>query len=58
MYDVPWFDFGHIFELPLMGYAVFMSVSLELYAISHLALGLLGYGDREILVLDKDTISL
>ncbi|MBI4788794.1 MAG: hypothetical protein HY782_17315 [Chloroflexi bacterium] len=45
MYDVPWFNFGHIFELPLLGYFVFLSVGLELHAVYRLVMGLVASKD-------------
>jgi len=42
VYHVPWGQFWHIFEMPLLGYGGYLPFALELYAIYHLAAGLLG----------------
>jgi hypothetical protein len=35
-YDVPFWNVYHIFELPLVGYLVFLTVGWELYALYQL----------------------
>ena len=47
IYDVPWFNVAHIFELPALGYLVFLSVGLELHAVYRLVMGLLGRKDDQ-----------
>lgn len=42
VYHVPWGQFWHIFEMPLLGYGGYLPFALELYAVYHLAVGLLG----------------
>ena len=42
VYHVPWGGWLHIFEMPLLGYGGYLPFALELYAIYHLAVGLLG----------------
>lgn len=42
IYHVPWGDWMHIFEMPLLGYGGYLPFALELYAIYHLILGLFG----------------
>ena len=42
VYHVPWGDWAHIFEMPLLGYGGYLPFALELYAIYHFVLGLLG----------------
>jgi hypothetical protein len=42
VYSVPWGDFWHIFEMPLLGYGGYLPFALELFAIYHLVAGLLG----------------
>jgi len=42
MYRVPWVDFLHIFEMPALGYSGYLPFALELYALYHMAAGLLG----------------
>lgn len=45
VYHVPWADFWHVFEMPLLGYGGYLPFALELFAIYHLVTGLLG--DKE-----------
>jgi hypothetical protein len=40
VYSVPYVNFAHIFEMPLIGYLGYLPFSLELYAIYHLISGL------------------
>jgi hypothetical protein len=40
-YQVPFVDFLHIFEMPLLGYGGYLPFALELFAIYHLIVGLL-----------------
>jgi hypothetical protein len=42
IYHVPWGDWLHIFEMPLLGYGGYLPFALELYAIYHFVLGMLG----------------
>lgn len=42
VYHVPWGDFWHIFEMPLLGYGGYLPFALELYALYHLVSGFLG----------------
>ena len=42
IYDVPWGDWLHIFEMPLLGYGGYLPFALELYALYHSIAGLLG----------------
>jgi hypothetical protein len=42
IYDVPFVDFFHIFEMPILGYFGYLPFALELVAAVHLAYGLLG----------------
>ena len=39
VYHVPWGDWFHIFEMPLLGYGGYLPFALELYAIYHLFVG-------------------
>lgn len=41
IYDVPFVDFARVFEMPLLGYGGYLPFSLELFALYHLAVGLL-----------------
>jgi hypothetical protein len=40
VYHVPFVDFLHVFEMPLLGYLGYLPFSLELYALYHLVMGL------------------
>lgn len=40
IYDVPFVNFWHIFEMPLFGYLGYLPFALELYAMYHLIIGL------------------
>jgi hypothetical protein len=42
VYHIPWGQFWHIFEMPLLGYGGYLPFALEIYALYHLAAGLLG----------------
>ncbi|RMF31464.1 MAG: hypothetical protein D6759_09995 [Chloroflexi bacterium] len=42
VYTIPFVDFLHIFEMPLLGYGGYLPFALELYALYHLVRGLLG----------------
>jgi len=42
IYTVPFVDFWHIFEMPLLGYGGYLPFALELYAVYHLVMGILG----------------
>jgi hypothetical protein len=43
-YQVPWGDWLHIFEMPLLGYGGYLPFSLELFAAYHFVRGLWGQG--------------
>ena len=40
IYNVPWGDCCHIFEMPLLGYGGYLPFSLELFALYHLVMGI------------------
>ncbi len=42
VYHVPWGNWLHIFEMPLLGYGGYLPFALELYAVYHLVMGLFG----------------
>lgn len=42
VYHVPFVDFWHVFEMPVLGYLGYLPFALELYAMYHLFLGLAG----------------
>jgi hypothetical protein len=43
IYDVPWGNWLHIFEMPALGYGGYLPFALELYALYHLVVGILGH---------------
>jgi hypothetical protein len=45
IYHVPWGDWLHVFEMPLLGYGGYLPFALELYALYHLAAG--WFGDKK-----------
>ena len=47
VYCVPFVDFLHIFEMPLLGYGGYLPFSLELFALYHLVMGLFKRKDLE-----------
>jgi len=42
VYHIPWGQFGHVFEMPILGYGGYLPFALELYAMYHLITGLGG----------------
>jgi hypothetical protein len=47
VYHVPWGDALHIFEMPALGYGGYLPFALELFAVYHLVVGLLGEKDSQ-----------
>ncbi len=47
VYDVPFVDFLHVFEMPLLGYGGYLPFSLELFCVYHLVAGLAFRGRRK-----------
>jgi hypothetical protein len=47
VYSVPWGNCCHIFEMPLLGYGGYLPFALELFAMYHLVVGLLGEKETE-----------
>ncbi len=39
-YFIPYVDFAHIFEMPLLGYGGYLPFGLEVYAVYHFLIGL------------------
>ena len=39
-YTIPWVDFAHVFEMPLLGYSGYPPFGLEVYAVYHFLSGL------------------
>ena len=54
VYYVPWGNCCHIFEMPLLGYGGYLPFALELFAMYHLAAGLLGEKDTEYVSIVTD----
>jgi hypothetical protein len=52
IYQIPWGDWLRIFEMPLLGYGGYMPFALELYAMVHLIMGLLGKKHLDLLRLN------
>lgn len=46
VYHIPFFDFLHVFEMPLLGYGGYLPFALELFALYHLLSGFSRNGDR------------
>jgi len=42
VYSIPWADWFHIFEMPLLGYVGYLPFGMELFAMYHFAAGLFG----------------
>ena len=42
IYQVPFVDWLHVFEMPLLGYGGYLPFALELFALYHLVIGLFG----------------
>ncbi|MFQ5856652.1 MAG: hypothetical protein ACE5LU_13530 [Anaerolineae bacterium] len=45
IYEIPFVEFLHIFEMPLLGYGGYLPFGLELFAIYHFIRGLVGLAD-------------
>ena len=50
VYRVPFVDFWHLFEMPLLGYGGYLPFALELFALYHFIRGLFGQGQEDYLV--------
>lgn len=50
VYRVPFVDFLHVFEMPVLGYGGYLPFSLELYALYHLVVGLLELEENQDLI--------
>lgn len=53
IYHVPWVDFLHIFEMPVLGYGGYIPFSLEVFALYHLLIGLTGQTLTDYVQIDK-----
>lgn len=47
VYRVPFVDFLHVFEMPILGYGGYLPFSMELFAVYHLVIGLLKRGENQ-----------
>ena len=47
VYTVPFVDFLHVFEMPILGYLGYLPFSLELFALYHVVMGLVGEGNTD-----------
>ncbi len=56
LYQVPFVDFLHLFEMPLLGYGGYMPFALELFALYQLAAGLLRWEAFELFPHFKGTL--
>ena len=43
IYHVPFVDFLHIFEMPLLGYGGYLPFAMELFAMYHMVIGIFGW---------------
>ena len=50
LYHIPFVDFLHVFEMPILGYLGYIPFSLELFALYHLITGLLRLKERDSFV--------
>lgn len=50
VYQVPFVDFLHIFEMPLLGYGGYLPFALELFALYHLVMGFLRPGKEQTFI--------
>jgi hypothetical protein len=56
VYHVSWGNWLHVFEMPLLGYGGYLPFALELYAIYHLVVGLLGDKTADYVRVDSDMV--
>jgi hypothetical protein len=54
VYHVPWGDAFHLFEMPALGYGGYLPFALEMYAVYHLVVGLLGEKDSQYVKVSVD----
>ncbi|MBM3124149.1 MAG: hypothetical protein FJZ87_03635 [Chloroflexi bacterium] len=54
IYRIPWGDWLHVFEMPLLGYGGYLPFALELYAIYHFLLGVFGLKGPGYLRLERE----
>jgi hypothetical protein len=51
IYTIPFVDFWHIFEMPLLGYGGYLPFSLELFAFYQLCSRILGLRSHQVYIL-------
>jgi hypothetical protein len=54
VYHVPWGDWLHIFEMPLLGYGGYLPFALELYALYHWVRGVMGDKETDYVKVSSD----
>lgn len=54
VYEIPWGEKFHVFEMPLLGYFGYLPFALELFAMYHLVLGLLGEKETSYVRVTQD----
>ncbi len=54
IYEVPWGNWLHIFEMPLLGYGGYLPFALELYALYHLGIGVFSPKQDDYIHLEFD----
>jgi hypothetical protein len=54
IYEVPFVQFGHIFEMPVLGYGGYLPFAMELYALYHFIAGLFGFKTLDYIRLEPD----
>jgi hypothetical protein len=55
IYEVPWGNWLHIFEMPALGYGGYLPFALELYALHHLIMGILSRPLDDYVYLEFDS---
>ncbi len=54
VYTIPYANMLHVFEMPLLGYGGYLPFALELYALYHLVMGIMGEKNPEYLHLEPE----
>ena len=54
IYNIPFVGYIHVFEMPLLGYGGYLPFALELFALYHLVVGLLGHKDSDYVQIDPE----
>jgi hypothetical protein len=50
VYHVPWGNWLHVFEMPLLGYGGYLPFALEIFAMYHFLVGLFGFKETDYIV--------